>query len=177
MNNMQDPMYPYPGKGYYSHQKTFILMWNPTFSSVTMDYHLYCIENFDEEPFDWSVYEWEKAHKGDRFYLVRVGEGKTGIVMSGVFTSEPYVGDDWNKSRGSKQIHYMDMQPNYIINPETMPIITTEQLQKAIPDFEWSKGHSGTLLTEDQAQKLEKLFADYLPTVTDKEDGLNLCLL
>ena len=135
MNNMQDPMYPYPGEGYYPHQKTFILMWNPAFSSVTMDYHLYCIEHFDDEPFDW------------------------------------------NKSRGSKQIHYMDMQPNYIINPETMPIITTEQLQKAIPDFEWSKGHSGTLLTEDQAQKLEKLFADYLPTVTDKEDGVNLCLL
>ena len=152
-------------------------MWNPAYSSVTMDYHLYCIENFDEEPFDWSVYEWEKAHEGDRFYLVRVGEGKTGIVMSGVFTSEPYVGDDWNKSRGNKQIHYMDMQPNFIINPETMPIITTEQLQKAIPDFEWRRGHSGTLLTEDQAQRLEKLFADYLPTVVDKADGMNLCLL
>ena len=177
MNNMQDPMYPYPGQGYYPHQKTFILMWNPAFSSVTMDYHLYCIENFDEEPFDWSVYEWEKAHKGDRFYLVRVGEGKTGIVMSGVFTSEPYVGDDWNKSRGSKQIHYMDMQPNFIINPETMPIITTEQLQKAIPDFEWRRGHSGTLLNEDQAQKLEKLFAEYLPTVIDKEDGKDLAVL
>ena len=97
--------------------------------------------------------------------------------MSGVFTSEPYVGDDWNKSRGSKQIHYMDMQPNFIVNPETMPIITTEQLQKAIPDFEWRRGHSGTLLTEDQAQRLEKLFAEYLPTVIDKVDGKNLVIL
>ena len=97
--------------------------------------------------------------------------------MSGVFTSEPFVGDDWNKSRGSKQIHYMDMQPNFIINPETMPIITTEQLQKAIPDFEWRRGHSGTLLTVEQAQKLEKLFAEYLPTVIDKMDGKNLDIL
>lgn len=177
MNNNNEQMYPYPGEGYYPHQQTFILMWNPAYSSVTMDYHLYCIEHFDDEPFDWSVYEWEKAHEGDRFYLVRVGEGKTGIVMSGVFTSEPYVGDDWNKSRGSKQIHYMDMHPNFIINPETMPIITTEQLQKAIPDFEWRRGHSGTLLTEDQAQKLEKLFAEYLPTVTDKVDEKNLVIL
>ena len=177
MNNNKEQMYPYPGEGYYPNQQTFILMWNPAYSSVTMDYHLYCIENFDEEPFDWSVYEWEKAHEGDRFYLVRVGEGKTGIVMSGVFTSEPYVGDDWNKSRGSKQIHYMDMQPNFIINPETMPIITTEQLQKAIPDFERRRGHSGTLLTEDQAQRLEKLFAEYLPTVIDKADGKNLAVL
>lgn len=58
-----------------------------------------------------------------------------------------------------------------------MPIISTEQLQKAIPDFEWRRGHSGTLLTEDQAQRLEKLFAEYLPTVADKADGENLCVL
>lgn len=175
-NNDRMPTY-YPGEGYNPEQQTFILMWNPAYSSVKMDYHLYCIEHFDEEPFDWSVFEWEKAHEGDRFYLVRVGEGNTGIVMSGVFISEPYVGDDWNKNRGSKQIHYMDMQPNFIINPETMPIITTEQLQRAIPDFEWGRGHSGTLLTIDQAQKLEKIFAEYLPTVIDKVDGKNLDIL
>ena len=172
-----DPMYMNPGDGYNPNQQTFILMWNPAYSSVTMDYHMYCIEHFDDEPFDWSVYEWEKAHKGDRFYLVRVGEGKTGIVMSGIFISEPYVAADWNKSRGSKQIHYMDMQPNFIVNPEAMPIVTTAQLMDAIPDFEWRKGHSGTLLTDEQAQKLEKLFAEYLLMVRDEVDGKNLEML
>ena len=81
----------FPGSGYNPDQQTFILMWNPAISSATMEYHQYCIENFDNESFNWSVYEWEKAHEGDRFYLVRVGEGKTGIVMSGIFTSEPYL--------------------------------------------------------------------------------------
>ena len=47
----------------------------------------------------------------------------------------------------------------------------------AIPDFEWRKGHSGTLLTDEQAQKLEKLFADYLLMVQDKVDGKNLDML
>lgn len=169
-------MYQNPGEGFNTNLHTFILMWNPAFSSVTMDYHLYCIENFDEEQFNWSVYEWEKAHIGDRFYLVRVGEGKTGIVMSGVFTSEPYVAGDWNRQRNSKQIHYMDMQPNFIVNPETMPIITTAQLQEAIPDFEWSRGHSGTLLTDEQARKLEVLFAEYLHSMEDKVDGENLII-
>ena len=172
-----DPMHMYPGDGYNPDQKTFILMWNPAYSSVTMDYHLYCIEHFYDEPFDWSVYEWEKAHEGDRFYLVRVGEGKTGIVMSGVFTSEPYVAADWNRSRGSKQIHYMDMRPNFIVNPETMPIITTEQLQKVIPDFEWRRGHSGTLLLDKQAERLEQLFKEYLATVKDMADEENLEIL
>ena len=144
----------FPGSGYNPDQQTFILMWNPAISSVTMEYHQYCIGNFDNEPFDWSVYEWEKAHKGDRFYLVCVGDGKTGIVMSGIFTSEPYIAGDWNEKRGSKQIHYMDMKPNFIVNPETMPIITTAQLQDAIPDFNWAKGHSGTLLTKKPGSKV-----------------------
>lgn len=166
----------FPGSGYNPDQQMFILMWNPAISSVTMEYHQYCIENFDNEPFDWSVYEWEKAHKGDRFYLIRVGDGKTGVVMSGIFTSEPYIAGDWNEKRCSKQIHYMDMKPNFIVNPETTPIITTAQLQDAIPDFNWSKGHSGTLLTKTQAQKLERLFKDYLLNVMDKSDDKNMVI-
>ncbi|MBR5719389.1 MAG: hypothetical protein IKX38_00080 [Bacteroidales bacterium] len=177
MNNDNETMCPYyPGEGYNPEQQTFILMWNPAISSITIHNHIDSIAHIDDWYFNWSVYEWEKAHEGDRFFMVRVGEGKTGIVMSGVFTSEPYTDRDWNRLRQSRQIHYMDMQPNIIINPETMPIISTAQLQEAIPDFEWGRGHSGTLLTVDQAQKLEKLFAEYLPTVVDKEDGVNLSL-
>ncbi len=166
----------FPGSGHNPDQQTFILMWNPSISSATMEYHKYCIENFDTEPFNWSVYEWEKAHEGDRFYLVRVGDGNTGIVMSGIFTSDPYLDDDWNENGGSRQIHYMDMKPNFIVNPETMPIITTAQLQDAIPDFNWSKGHSGTLLTRKQSQQLERLFKKYLTKVMDKSDDKEMVI-
>jgi hypothetical protein len=44
-------------------------------------------------------------------------------------------------------------------------------------DFNWSKGHSGTLLTDAQARKLEEVFANYLQTVRDKVDGENLNIL
>ena len=169
-----DPMYQYPGEGFNSNLHTFILMWNPAISSITIHNHIDSIAHIDDWEFNWSVYEWEKTKLGDRFYLVRVGEGNTGIVMSGIFTSEPYTERDWNRIRKTKEIHYMDMQPNFIVNPETMPIITTAQLQEAIPDFEWRKGHSGTLLTDVQARKLEELFAGYLHTVEDKMDGEDL---
>lgn len=169
-----DPMYQNPGEGYNPNQQTFILMWNPAISSITIHNHIDSIPLIDECDFNWSVYEWEKAHEGDRFYMVRVGDGNTGIVMSGVFVSDPYTDRDWNRLRKRHQIYYMDMLPNSIVNPETMPIITTAQLQEAIPDFEWSKGHSGTLLTDAQARKLEEIFAKYLHTVEDKVDGENL---
>ena len=176
-NYKPDIMYGYPGDGNNSAQRTFILMWNPAISSITIHNHIDSIAHIDDWDFNWSIYEWEKAHKGDRFYMVRVGEGNTGIVMSGIFISEPYTDRDWNRLRKSRQIYYMDMQPNFIVNPEIMPIVTTAQLQEAIPDFEWTKGHSGVLLSEQQARMLEELFADYLHSMADREDGENLSIL
>ena len=35
---------------------------------------------------NWNVYEWGNAHEGDSYYMVRVGEGNTGIVFHGEFS-------------------------------------------------------------------------------------------
>ena len=170
----KDP-HNYPGNGYNEEQQTFILMWNPAFSN-SMENHIESIGHIDDYSFNWSVYEWEKAKMGDRFYMLRVGEGNTGVVMSGIFTSQPYASQDWNPNRNSRKIYYMDMKPNFIVNPETQAIITTEQLQDAIPDFEWRKGHSGQLLSAEQAKKLEKLFADYIQKMLDVDDETNVAI-
>ena len=68
------------------------------------------------------------------------------------------------------------MKPNFIVNPEVQAIITTEQLQEAIPDFEWRKGHSGQLLTPEQAQKLENLFCNYIQKMLDVNDKTNVAI-
>ncbi|MBR1513342.1 MAG: hypothetical protein IJ622_03520 [Bacteroidales bacterium] len=172
----RDVIQNYPGGGSNPSQQTFILMWNPAISSTTIHNHIDSIAHIDNWGFNWSVHEWEKAHEGDRFFMVRVGDGKTGIVMSGIFISDPYTSRDWNRVRKTKEIHYLNMQPNFIVNLETKPIITTAQLHEAIPDFEWSKGHSGILLAEHQARKLEELFAGYLHSVEEKADGENIAI-
>ena len=69
---------------------TIILMWNPSISSVNMHDYEQSMKNCIEEYFNWSVWDWEHAQACDRFYLVRVGEGNTGIVMKGVLSSEPF---------------------------------------------------------------------------------------
>ncbi len=172
----RDIVQNYPGGGYNPNQQTFILMWNPAISSITIHEHIDSIAHIDDWKFNWSVYEWEKAHEGDRFFMVRVGDGNTGIVMSGIFISDPYTSRDWNRVRKTKEIHYMGMQPNFIVNPETMPIITTARLQQAIPDFEWCKGHSGALLADYQARELETLFAEYMSAMMDKADEENMAV-
>lgn len=138
--------------------KTFILFWNPAISS----YHL---DNFQKEleeirsgynNMNWSVWEHNKAHDGDRFFMVRCGSGKTGICMSGYFISEPYKGEDW--SGKGRTTYYMDLEPDVMLHPEYIPILSTTELTDNIPSFDWTGGHSGRLLKKKDADKLEELW-------------------
>ena len=159
----------YPGDGYDEKQKTYVLMWNPDISSVKMEDHVNSIQHLLTESYNWSVYEYQEAKKGDRFVMVRCGKGKTGIVMSGIFDSNPYQAGDW--SGKGRKVFYMDLQPNFIADPENAEIITTAQLTTFIPSFDWGGGHSGRLLTDEQARKLEKMLAHYLPRFNNNIDG------
>ena len=40
--------------------------------------HIQSVKRMMVDYFNWSVWEHEKAKCGDRFFLVRVGEGKSG---------------------------------------------------------------------------------------------------
>lgn len=77
--------------------------------------------------------------------------------------------EDW--SGKGRRVFYMDMLPNVILNPEEAPMVRTEKLQKAIPSFDWTGGHSGRLLLQEEAQKLEALWSDFLKKNEDRIDG------
>ena len=144
--------------------KTYILMWNPAFSSYKLD-------DFRDElgalidrryvEFNWSICDWQTAVEGDRFFLVRVGKkGNVGIVQSGYFESDPWQGEDW--SGKGREVYYIDMNVDAMVDSETCPILTVKELEEKLPGFEWSGGHSGRLLDDDLAEKLEFLWREYL---------------
>lgn len=161
----ENPFYTptFPGNGLDEEQNTFVLMWNPAESSWKMEDHIKSITELLTMHLNWSVYEYGMARKDDRFVLVRCGEGKTGIVMSGVFDSNPYPSEDW--SGKGRKVYYVDLKPNFIADPERATIITTEKLDEAIGWFDWHEGHSGTFLYEDAEMKLEELLADYFKKI------------
>lgn len=148
---------------------TFILKWNPAISSYGMDRFnddfYFGKKNIveDESPWDfnWSVWDYEKAHEGDRFFMLKVGEGQNnGIVMSGVFCSEPYEGEDWS-GKGRKTF-YMDMEFDMVVDPTTDKVLPTSLLTERLPMIEWTKGHSGVLIEPDAALVLEKAWYTHL---------------
>ena len=142
--------------------KTFILFWNPAISSYKLDDFQRELEEMTEyyNNMNWSVWEYEKASAGDRFFMVRCGNGKTGICMSGYFSSNPYKDEDW--SGRERVTYYMNLEPDVMIHPDYLPILTTKELMSALPSFDWKGGHSGRLLDDKNAEKLESLWKEFL---------------
>ena len=136
--------------------RTYLMRWNPTISSFTEKDFEACMENRVHGMFrmDWSIYEWQEARRGDFFYMMRTGDDKAGIVFSGQFLSDPYPADDWAGS--SKRRMYVDMIC-YNAEPGAAPHISLEKLQAAIPSFDWQKGHSGELLSEEITTQLDEI--------------------
>lgn len=142
---------------------TLILKWNPAISSVSMDDMKEAIDDMWDSldvGFNWSIYDWEKAGKGDRVFFLRVGRGKTGIMASGWLFSDLYLDDDWRGS-GDKR-HYADIIFDFMIFPHKNNILDTRTLRKEIPSVEWDGGHSGVCITEDEACKLEQVWKEFL---------------
>lgn len=137
--------------------KTYLLRWNPTISSFQLDEYREATTQYPNGfHMNWSVYEWEEAHEGDRFYMLRTGDDKAGIVFRGVFTSEPNPGDDW--AGKGKQRYYMDIDCLGGEPADQKPSIDIETLENTIPAIDWRRGHSGELLSEEDAEKLNELW-------------------
>lgn len=142
-----------------------ILKWNPGFSSYTMARYLNDLEkcalaNNDNTGMNWSVWDYEQAHKGDIFYMLKVGYGQTGIVARGTLTTEPYKDEDW--SWRNRPTFYCDLDFEVMINPDAYPLLDSKALSQAIPDFDWNGGHSGLILTNEQADTIEDMWNSYM---------------
>ena len=134
--------------------KKYLMRWNPSISSFTEKDYEKCVAN-GMFRMNWSIFEWEEARRGDIFYMMRVGDDKAGIVFNGQFISDPYPDDDWAGS--TKRRMYVDMVCATSVESRKEPIISLEKLKENIPDFDWSKGHSGVLLPNEIADKLVEL--------------------
>lgn len=140
---------------------TYILFWNPDISSYNME-RFHDDFKYGDSVGNWSFNEYEKVKKGDRFYMIRCGQGKTGIVMHGVITSKCYESGDWSPKR-RRHIYYADIVHWVMVNPETAPdMLTPDLLTRLMPDFNWYGGSSGRLLSPEYAKVLDELWAKYV---------------
>ena len=157
-----------PGKGYDASQKTLILTWNPATSDLSLEAEAQAVKRMLVTDLKWPVRDYSDVLYGDRFFVVKVGAGQTGIVMSGVFESNPY-----QVNPGESQ-YYMDLAPNVMLNPAEVPMLTTQDLQTAIPSVDWTDEQSGRMLSDEDAEKIEALWAKYLEKNKASVDGIRM---
>lgn len=167
---------------------TFILFWNPAISSYKLpEYRKFLSQRPEYYDFNWSVWEHDKAKSMDEFYMVRCKNkpvpgkldenGKqvwepcidetTGICMAGVFSSDPWEGEDW--AGKGRTTYYSDLFLYHASDPDECVILSTGELMAAFPDFDWKGGHSGRELDEVSA---EKLYAMFQKAVEEKKDKI-----
>lgn len=142
--------------------RTYILRWNPAISSSKLKDLCKAARKWpDGFQGDWSIYEWQHARKGDRYFMERVGDDHAGIVFAGRFLSDPYPGKDWAGT--DRQRYYVDISIEGA-RPDMEPIIPLKDLQQAVPEIEWTHGHSGQEVSFEQAQILMTLWEEATPT-------------
>ena len=157
-------------------RKTFIMRWNTDVSNYKLSEFEEAMDDFDDEGFyyDWSIWDYQKAHIGDRFYMIRTGEGEKGVVMRGSIIGTPYPDEDW--SRKGRKVYYIRMSLSHMIHPDKSPkLLTIEELTEGVADFNWNNGHSGEILSDEQATRLEELWKKYIDQVhqetSEEADG------
>ncbi len=137
-------------------QKTYLLRWNPTISSFKPEDYNNAVVNNNWQGMNWSINDYENAHYGDEYFMLRTGDDEAGIVWQGTFLSDPYTSDDW--AGAQKKRHYVNIDCQNPVLPTNPPHISLSDLQKTLPEIDWQQGHSGQQLTQEQAQKLINLW-------------------
>ena len=144
-------------------RKTFIMRWNTDISNYKLTEFDEAMNDFHEDGFyyDWSIWDYQKAHIGDRFYMIRTGKGRNGVVMRGTIIGSPYPDEDW--SGKGRKVYYIRMSLSHMIHPEDAPfLLSTDELNKGVPGFCWDNGHSGEMLNDEQAEQLEEVWRNYV---------------
>lgn len=104
----------------------------------------------------WSVgNRIQGIEPGDRAYLFRQGTHGRGIVAIGEITSEPFTAESWREDGGTAQYVYVTWL-------EAVPLderIDIEDLQSAIPGFDWNSVYSSGREITGQGAALEELWA------------------
>ena len=154
-----DPVFHFQASKKFAGKNCVILKWNPAISSFpTLAFLKQIIHGTGES--DWSVWEHEKVKPGDQFFMLKVGVSTCGIVAEGKITGKPVRGPDW--SGKGRKVYYCDYIADFMVNPAVLPILESRELAANIPDFDWTGGHSGVILSESQAEILRNLFDRYL---------------
>jgi 5-methylcytosine-specific restriction enzyme A len=145
--------------------KTYLLAWNPkrwqwnNIARMSDD-----IKNGEIVLDRWSTSNSKKPKKGDRFFLIRLGEEPKGIFASGSITKETFEDLHWNEEKASlnETTNYAEIKYDTLLNPNTDAILPRELLNTPpLSEMHWETQMSGVQIPDNIAKELEILWASF----------------
>ncbi|MBO4820461.1 MAG: hypothetical protein J5548_03240 [Prevotella sp.] len=156
-------------------RRVHILRWNPTISSFTREGFEFYMTHYKgnipidpDDPFDWSVWNWQEVMHRDLFVMMQVGQEVNGIVWGGFLGGYPY---QYKKKDGSlTKSFYFETAVEYMHRIEKTGLMTVDRLMDAVPGVDWLHGHSGEMLSIENAEKLGLFMVNELKDAEENDD-------
>jgi hypothetical protein len=96
---------------------------------------------------------------GDRFYVLRQGAGRRGLVASGTVVSGTYEDAHWDGTPG-RTIRYVDVELDRVVDPAD--VLPVELLLELCGRTNWSPQSSGTSVHPRDEARVERLWQEHL---------------
>lgn len=135
--------------------------WNPAKSSWTgLAEAVHATAHGEPVPVRWGVSR--RRHgvgPGDRFYVLRQGAGRRGLLASGTVTSDTYEDAHWDSTPG-RTIRYVDVELDCVVDPaDVLPVALLREL---CGRTNWSPQSSGTSVHPVDEERLEQLWQQHV---------------
>lgn len=143
---------------------TFLFAWNPNrWDWVDLEESVDHLETVGYVERRWSCGNSKSIKKGDRVFLIRLGEEPRGIMGSGYAKSSYYVAPHWDRSEG-KTSNYIDIEFDILINPKNNILFDKESLESIDPNKvqQWFPQQSGIAIKKDVVEALESNWFNFI---------------
>lgn len=137
-------------------RNAFVLFWNPTNSNYTIEDYCKDREQYGQRfRMSWSITCPDDVQEGDKYYMVRLGDGRTGIVWHGTFYGKPFKDKDWKDKR--RKLWFMPINVEDAVKPDARSLVTLEEMKREAPDADWEHMECGQQITPELADRFDEL--------------------
>lgn len=109
----------------------------------------------------WGTGSSRKLRKGDRFFMIQLGEQPKGIFACGYTTTDSYQDIHWDEEKQSlgEPANYVKIQYDVLLHPRTDSILPREILNHSpLSTMRWDTRMSGIQIPTEVAAELELLW-------------------
>lgn len=150
--------------------KTYLLAWNPK------RWQWSNIGEMSDDVKDgktvldrWSSGVSKKPQKGDRFFLIRLGEEPKGIFASGRIEKGTFEDLHWDEEKSSlgETTNYVEIKYDALLNPDKEAILSRDLLNMPpLSEMHWDTQMSGVQIPDNVATELEMLWKSFINLIS-----------